>query len=338
MKGVGAGTGFIIGFILVAMLMVGLLLGLGVIKLPAVEEAIEEFEEEEEIIVEGYPCQTDGTNSLFVAARNPLNTSLEYQAGTAYVVNSKGEVIASGTLNAGETLSFKEIDVPCSADNAKGKVYIVADSARDSAEGTYSFEKATSYTIQLKQADQDQLTFIFYDSTLTNTSNPDTGTKGGATETTAVAMSSGDTRNGYLDVKQGTGSAQMGSTHHGLFWCYDSVNSAAFSDTSLALTSQSGGFSLNEVSCSLYPKATAVDSCNRCWTSRAIKAQDGTLRLAWTLSNDGGTDAGASDDVKLYVNDIVYFLDTDGKIKLEVYNAAGTDQGETKCTNTWAIS
>jgi len=347
MKGIGAGAGFIIGFVLVCVVVVGLLIALGIFKAPTVPPTIKactsnadcpsgqecvNFNCQAVKLVEGYPCQTDGTNSLFLAARNPLNSSLEYQAGTAYVTNAVGDVIASGTLNAGEALSYKEISVPCSAQNAKGSVYIVADSERASAIGSYSFEKQTADTVQLAQEDQDQLTGTMYSTTLANTSLT---AKGTITETTAVAMSAGDTRSGYIDFSDATGKSQYGSTHSGIFWCVDTVNSAAFTDASITLSSQTGGFSLNEIQCTQYPKATSVDSCNRCWTSPALKAATGTVRFSWSMTNDGGTDAGASDDPILYSEDIQYFLDIDGKIKLEAFNGAGSNQGESQVKLTW---
>lgn len=352
MKGLGAGIAIFMTFVVMIIVVFAVLFGTGVIKIPTILETAGACTTNADCpagyecksgtcteiptkIVEGFPCQDDGSNTLNVLARNPLNTSYQDQAVSFAVVNSVGKVVATGTGTAAGVITYTAINVPCSANNAKGKIYAVADGAISSDVGTYSFEQATADSVDLTAENTVQLTAQFRDSTLTNTS---LSAVGGATITTAVATSSGDTANGYLDLSDATGMSQFGSHHNGDFWCYDSITSAAFSDTSLSLNSQTPTFALTEQLCSLYPKAQAVDSCNRCWTSVAVKAKDGTIRVAWTLSNDGGTDAGGSDDVKLYINDIVYFQDTDGTIKLEVYNSAGTEVGETKVTNTWAIS
>ena len=349
MKGLGAGEGFIIGFILVAIVIVGLLIALGVFKLPTTPPVItggctvnSDCPTGYECVaktctaikvVEGYPCQTDGTNSVFVSVRNPLNTSLQYQASTIYITNSKGQVVGSGTSTAGSALSYAEINVPCSADNAVGNVYAVGDATKNSAVGSYSFTKQTSDTVALDAENSDVLTGTLYSTTLANTSQPDMSAA--ITETAANAMSAGDTRSGYLDLKDATGKSQYGSSHSGNIWCVDTINSAAFTDTAISLSSQTGGFSLTEIPCTTYPKATSVDSCNRCWTSSAIKASGGTLRFSWSMTNDGGTDAGASDDPVLHIEDVNYFLDTSGKIALEAFNAAGTNQGESTVSVTW---
>ena len=74
------------------------------------------------------------------------------------------------------------------------------------------------------------------------------------------------------------------------------------------------------------------------YVSRAIQATDSRIRLAWTMTNDGGTDCGASDDPVLYVEDIEYFEDNDGTIKLGTHDSAGTNKGETQVSFTWANS
>jgi hypothetical protein len=278
----------------------------------------------------------------YAAARNNLNSSLEYQAGSAVYTKSDGKsVIASDTLTGGVSKTYASATIPCTTEIYKGGIYVyaLADTARASDKvGPFYFNGGTSITADMIQEDTDQTTLVMYDTTLSNTSSPSTGTKGTPSETTAVAMSAGDSRSGYFDIWQATGKAQYGSHHDGLLWCIDTVDSAAFTDNGISLNSQTAGFSLTPIDCGLYPKATSVDSCNKCYKSRAIVATDSRIRMAWTMTNDGGSDAGASSDPLLYIEDIVYFEDTDGLVKLGTHDSSGTNKGETQVKLTWANS
>lgn len=291
------------------------------------------------------PTQTecpDTTIYAQVAARNNLNSSLEYQAGSIVVTKSDGEsVVASGTANVGTSKSYEPVTIPCSPETYNNGVYVymVADAARASDKSSLlNFAGSTSVFADLVQEDTDQLTFIMYDTTLSNTSTPNTGSSGTVSEASATAMSAGDSRSGYIDAWQATGKAQYGSHHDGLLWCIDTVDSSAFTDDSISLSSQTSGFTLTPVDCELYSKTTSVDSCNICYKSRAIKATDSRIRLAWTMTNDGGSDCGATDDPVAYVEDIVYFEDTDSTVKVGTHDSSGTNKGETQCTITWANS
>lgn len=284
----------------------------------------------------------DTTVYGYSAARNDLNSSLEYQAGSVVYTKSDGAtIVASDTMTAGASLSYKSTTIPCTTDTYGGGVYAyaLADAARASDKSSLlKFNGGTSITADLIQQDTDQTTLVMYDTTLSNTSSPSTGTKGTPSETTAVAMSAGDSRSGYFDIWQATGKAQYGSSHDGLLWCVDTVDSAAFTDNAISLSSQTAGFTLSPVDCGLFPKATSVDSCNKCYKSRAILATDSRIRVAWTMTNDGGSDAGASSDPLLYIEDIAYFQDTDGKVKLGTHDSSGTNVGESQVSLTWANS
>lgn len=285
----------------------------------------------------------DTTVLAYSAAKNTLNSSIEYQAGSVIYTNLAGnQIIASDTMTSGSSKTYKSTTIPCTPDTyGNGLIaYAVADASRTSdKKGPLKFGGgATSVTVDFAQPDSDQLTGVMYDTALTNTSTPSTGTKGTPSETTAVAMSAGDSRSGYVDFWEATGKSQYGSDHDGILWCIDTVNSAAFTDNSIALNSQTAGFSLTPIDCNTYPKSTSVDSCNICYKSRAIKATDSRIRIAWTMNNDGGSDAGASDDPLLYIEDLVYFEDTDGVVKLGTHDSAGTNKGETQVKLTWANS
>ncbi len=286
----------------------------------------------------GRTCSGITTITLNTAGRNPLNNTLEYMGSTFYVVpsDSGGQPVASGTGTAGSTLTYTAVSVPCSAGAFAGKVYAVADASASSDVADYSISGTGGNVVLNNVPDTATLTIISRDSTLVNTSISATAS---GSETTATGMSAGDSRNGYIDLSVATGKAQYGSGHDGLVFCVDTVDSSAFSDSGMTVSVSSVpfGWTLSEIPCSNYPKTSAYDSCNRCYKSPAIKASDGTVRLAWTMNNDLA-DAGASSDPIMYIEDVVYAQDTDGKIVLGTHNSGGTNLGESQCKYTWANS
>ena len=280
----------------------------------------------------GALCQDDGSNDVKVAAKNSLNSSLEYQAADFRVI-ANGNVVNTGTGTAGSTLTYTTIAIPCSP--RTGTIYALASADIVSAKGTYTVREddTTGYLI-MNQPDSSQAQLKLFDTTFTNTSVDFAATQ---TETTAVAMSAGDSRNGYLDIKAPTGKSQYGGPESdGILWAIDTVDGAAFGDDDIALSSSQ--ITLREVDCDTYTNARSKDSADRCYTSAAIKASDGEKRLSWTMTNGGGSDAGASSDPILYVEDLQYYEENDGTIQYGAFTSGGTNAGESQVALTWANS
>ena len=130
-------------------------------------------------------------------------------------------------------------------------------------------------------------------------------------------MSDGDSRSGSFDMKAPTGSSQYGGPveGYGLVFAIDIVDANAFTETAISLSSSQMTF--KEVDCGLNAKVedTVVnlqkleskDSADRCYVASALKATDGEVTVNWVMSNDAGSDAGASSDPVLYVEDLQYF-------------------------------
>ena len=277
-------------------------------------------------------CQDDGDNNLKAAAKNPLNSSKEYQAAS-FVVVVNDEVVTTGTGTAGASITHTSLAVPCYP--RTGTLYALATADLVSAKGTYEVPmQDTTDIVVLAQADSAQAELMMRDTALANTSDTFASTQ---TETTAVAMSSGETRNGYIDIRVSTGKAQYGGPEtNGLLWVIDTVDSAAFGEDDISISS--AVITLKNIDCGDYDNAESKDSADRCYVSSALKASDGEKRLSWTMSNNGGSDAGASSDPILYVEDLQYYEETDGSIQYGAFTNGGTNVGETQVKLTWAIS
>lgn len=284
----------------------------------------------------GGNCPTDGSGlDVKASSRNAENSSIEYQAAS-FKVETAGVlgVTGTGTAGASETLTTLS-GVPCSP--RSGKVYALSTTALASAVADYSVPNGdTQAIVRLIQPDASQAQTKLFDTALTNTSVDFAATQ---TETTAVDMSAGGTRSGYLDIKAPTGSSVFGGPEVvGMLWLIDTVDGDAFTDTAISLSSLAADFQLTEVDCATYAKALSKDSANRCYTSRALKASDGEKRIQWSMSNNAGTNAGASSDPILYVEDIQYAQDTDGKMVYMPFTSDGTNVGAAQVKLTWANS
>lgn len=352
MKGkMGEGSKAVIGVGVIMLLVFGFLVGSGNLKLGGAQAQFT-----------GDTTATSGTGqtgitttslcdgitslALSVASRNTLNNSLEFQAGAWRIDGSSNGGIpdATGTGTAGATLSYANINVPCSIPNSVGTAYLMSSSVLNSNKGTYSFGKGTGTTLVLPQTDANLANFTLYNSSATAPASP---TATVVTETVPTAMSAGDTRNGKIDVQPGVNLyARYGghvmlddlpalklyiSFDPGLVWFVDTVDAAAFSDNAVALASTDGSFSLVEIPLtvcnSAFGKGASVDSANRCYVSKAIPTGMATVRLTYVISNDAGSSAGGTSDPVINIEDIQYFEDTDGTIKIGTHDSASTNVG-----------
>lgn len=288
-------------------------------------------------------CEGITTISLSAAARNPLNPSPEYHAAALRTVGKEGQVgivgkgdlpggtiTATATGTAGVTLSYATVSIPCNLENFDGEIYATPTALLSSGKAVYKIE-GTGGQIVLLQPNTTAMNFTFRNNALSNTSD----IVRTATESTASAMNAGDSRTGYLDLEiaGNTTYGQYGASGLGILWTLDTVTSSVFSDKALSITTSD--IVLTEVDCLQYPKTAAVRSANRCWLTDPITTSSGMIRLRWTLTADGGTDPGASDDPVLYLNDIHFIEDQDSMIRIGTHNSAGTDQGAPVVQATW---
>jgi len=264
--------------------------------------------------------------------RNPLNSSVFYP-GTVFVVTGSDGVteVATGTSTSHTAKSYTGITVPCTPEIYRNGVYVYAlgsttITGAKSVLKTYvtSAGRANAVTADLSSPSATSMNITVRDSSLTNTT--DLTSDAVVTESAATAMSSGETRSGYLDLDMKTASSQYGSDYAGLLFAIDTVSSNKFKDTDISLTSVTAGYSLQEIPCSNYPKAQSFDSANRCYVGSTIKSSSGIVRLAWVVSASIGS-PGSSDDPVIYIDDIVYGRDSNAQIILDAFDSGGTNLG-----------
>lgn len=81
----------------------------------------------------------------------------------------------------------------------------------------------------------------------------------------------------------------------------------------------------------------AFSNAEVCYVGPALKSSDGLQRLTGSARWSAGN-PGASDNVVIYLDDLVWFQDTDGSIKKGAFSAAGTNMGVTQTAITLDIA
>lgn len=280
-------------------------------------------------------CQSDGSNTVTTAAENGINASDQYLAVEIYLSTNGGETVFGGssTTTQGSSLSTTSLDAPC--EPRSGKIFAVVGSGLQSGVGNTT--AVADYTIPTNAGQTSKAVVLdVRNSAPLTVQARDTGNltneslKGFTiTETNANSMSSGESRQLYLDFEQNSSSAQFGGDgSDGLIWILDTVSSSAFSDNAISISIPGGELTLTEVSncASKYPRAAGQDSANRCYTSRAITSSDPNIRVLVQIKNDLAN-AGTSDDPILYVEDVQYFFE-DGSIIRDSHKQDGSNVGE----------
>jgi len=295
-------------------------------------------------VVEQNPCSGINTLQLSVASLNPLNSSTFYTGPRVLVVpgeapigvgGTSGSATATGTLTSGTTLSFANVNPPCNPQAFSGTVYMMSDTTDDNSAAEVYTIPGTGASKIMKNTigDELRLTIRALASGVSRSANQSED----VTEEGATAMSAGDVRDGVLDIEPGNiAYTAYGGMGLGVLWCYDSVDSAAFSDKSLSISSDN--VPITEIDCNTYTKANSVDSCNRCWWSPEITTETGISKIRWRLANDGGSNAGSTSDPTLDFTDIQFVEQTGtgaSTIKIDGYDTAGTAIGADQSTVTW---
>jgi hypothetical protein len=272
----------------------------------------------------------DGLVTLQVAGVNPENAALDYEGNPIYATDANGVVLASGTATAGTSTTYTALTVPC---GATGTVYATGNTTFASGKVSFSATQAQNYvTYKAYDAGTEPMAYI-RDSALAN----DTASiqaNGLAFDPTSNAhtLGTGSSLTFYVDIQQNSSSAGFGdSDGNGMVVTVDLANNAVITQNDFALT----GFGLRKVSCSDAEVALAATNNNAeiCYVAPALKSSDGLQRLSGSARWSAGN-PGASDDAKIYFDDLVQYQDTDGKIKKGAFSAAGTNVGQTQAVVT----
>jgi hypothetical protein len=287
-------------------------------------------------------CQDDGTNSLFVAVKNPINATLHYEDENIVVVSEDGEQIATGTATAGATLAYATINIPCVDGGYAGTVYGLLDASETATIGEYDFEGDTSETVIMMAPPTGSLDIVSYDTTFTNFTDTNSvdGAGAGCTETEAVTNSvstigSGESFTRYVDFKQATAFHMYGSEvagEAGILIGIDNQNASSWNSGDIKISSISGGGNLKAVDCSDYQDSTAAEDLDECYTMDAIGSSDPTRRLKVEGTANGGNPFS---DLQVVFIDLGYFEDIAGDIVYAGHNTARTTVGvATDCSLT----
>lgn len=290
--------------------------------------------------VTGLICdrQTDGTNTVNLVYRNAENSSLAYMAASV-TAEVNGESQASGTTTKGVTLSYLALNVPpCQS----GKVYSLESTGVASSVIDYnSFELTSNY--EILGAAAGVIAIQGRDSTFTAASNWNSSGGGSATAVsgagaidgnayyTNTTLASGGSLNFYLDLTVNGTTTAFGAmingqpASDGVIISFDTVDAAVFSTNSLTLSSDTAGITLKKVAC---PSSVSANrNAEICWETRTLLSTDGEIRLRGTLKADLGDPTETGDSPVLVFDDRSYFRDTDGDVKYDAFDSAGSNKG-----------
>lgn len=297
-----------------------------------------------------------GLNTVTIQASevNRINTTAYYLAGLFRATTAgnplKSTASATGTVGGTETLT--SISILCGLENKAGHVFAVADTGMLNGHylGTYDFEGKR--TVKGEGSAGDELRLIFRNLAGTNLSDDTSSGVEDPTETTAVALGSGSSRQLRLDVTSGdVGSTQYGSDL-GTWVSVDYIRPAAIQEIGFsgagvteivacdpknlpaayqALGLRWPGLDFPGVKDTL-AKQVGVDSADRCFLMTPQRPVDGT-RITSINVISGSTDPATTDDPTLTFRD-VHFFEYQGEIMVGGIDPAGTDVGQSNSVAT----
>lgn len=299
---------------------------------------------------------SNGKSQADVLYRNVENSSLSYIAA-AVSANAGGSIIDSSTTNAGVSASYVSLsNIPnCGAGDLIATVTTgtgvqssrkVRDVEKNSEVSGYSFADKSVHKYEILGASGDVVNIQSYDNTLTANSNgvlgqlntsggtlsptyavSGTGTADGTAYFANTSVGSKGSINFYADLKvngTATGFGAYGEPDSVVI-SYDSGTASRFSPNSLSLQSDTSGWSLNKL-----PNCPQDITNNRnaeaCWSAPAMKAGV-QYRVKGTLTADNGDPIVGDTFPSVYVDDRVFFRDTDGITKYQSFSSSGTNQG-----------
>ena len=294
---------------------------------------------------------SNGKSQADLLYRNIENASLGYLAASVSA-NSAGQLIDSGTTTAGSTASYVSLsNIPnCNSGEliatvttgigtaASRKLY---DVSKGQAVAGYSFNDVSVKKYELRGSGTDVANILARDSSLAAASNgyingstsiltyevSGTGTADGTAYYTNTSLASRGSINFYLDYKVNGSSTSLGAFEEpdGTMISYDTGTAARFSPNSLVLQSDTAGWSLTKLG-SCPNDITNNRNTEACWSAPSMKA--GTLyRIKGTITADLGDPIASDTKPSIYIDDKVFFRDTDGTIKYQSFSTSGTNQG-----------
>jgi len=276
--------------------------------------------------VAGCAQQTDGTNTINLAARNPLNSSLQYLAATTSIQEvGTGITLAAGTLTGGSSLSYVAHNVaPCK----QAKLYVLGDSTTNIGAAIDVDSNSLTSDKEVVVPRTTTLQLSVYDLTLNAANESDSvglGQDQRNLNTSNISMTTGDTATRLLDIELAGSAAGFGYYNgpDGVVFAADYSTQIFSVGDGLAITGNN--IPVTKVVCT--GDVTQGTQADACWTQRSFSSGDGTPRYTLKIHADLG-DPTSTTDMLVYVGDRTYFRNADGKTTLGYFDSSSADVGQ----------
>lgn len=257
-------------------------------------------------------CPDNLLTSVKVAARNPLNASLEYNSGTFRIVDAaSGKTVT--TVTSGASGLGTGVNVQCGKDYI---LYYLGDGTLTSVKYPFTASGA-ELPIYVDVPEASDVEFKILDSSYNDVNGTSGWYQDVAVPATAIAFGAGTTNTYYLKIRVTNSAAQFGSDGLQNYLCVD-FDTSKFSKTNGVIVS-----GLSEVP---VPAALQAQGMDKCWALPVIKSTDGEITYTVTLRADLGDPTSG---VKFQVFDGNYYEKLDGTIGAGVANDAYTLIGST---------
>jgi len=322
---------------IIALVLIGVFLfATGYLKMPTSTQSVVDNAPNANVPVSGgVACASTGVNTVYAAVQDSQYVGTRYTYAKMDVVGSNGKILGTANSGSGSTLTWTSATatIPCKDSFNTGLVYVIPTTAIpvNSVKAPYNVQSSPTDNVLLMASNASALTMTLYDST--GASNLSTKSATTTTENGAVAMTTGSTRNFFVDVYVNNASAAFGSVDGGILVVGTFNNSAVFDVNDLSLSSSAKPLTPLAV---CPGRASSYDNGKRCWTMPQIKASDGTIRIAGVLSSTKGN-PGSGDGPAIYFEDVQY-LEENGGIAQDTHDNTGTNVGIEKQTVQLTIS
>lgn len=262
-------------------------------------------------------CPNTLGTSVSLAARNPLNASLQYEAAVFKVTPTGDASKIAYSVTGGASGLGTGVNMGC------GKTYdfyYLGDTSYASKK--VSGQAVSGYSAEV-YTDLPQSTDVEFK--IIDENNQDINSTSGwyydvSVPTSAVAFSSGSTKNYLFKTETRGNAAQFGS---------DEIQNVVCANFNSAVYSTTGGVAFDGMtklsSVPSYPASLGYDAC---WALPSIKSVDAAKQYGLTIRADLG-EPGASDDVTFQVFDGNYYATTTGGVNSGVGNDVNLDVGQT---------
>lgn len=268
-------------------------------------------------------CPSTMQTVIKTRSRNPLNSSLNYIAGTVYYVGSDNKQKASeSTTSSAEGSWSTGATVTC---GDTYRVMRVNDASYPASSHNIGQVKGYIQYADVTGTNSGPLVFWMGKSDYSNITHTNDVPEDWVFDTTTAAQTlgaaAGDTFSGYLKFKCNSTAAQFGSDDMIPYLCLD-FDTAIYSKANGVIVSGLTEVPISQVA---YCAANGYDKAYK--LPKAIRSTDGEWQYSITIRNDLA--AASNKDVKFLIVDQHYYFGIDGTVKSGTADDGLTAVGET---------